>query len=273
MSATRRVLVVRAGWGTTVQDRGRPGMAHLGVPRSGPIDPEAAAFALRLVGAAAGTALFETLGGLEIEAHAPMIVASTVASAPVVLAAGERFEVPHSDDRNYHYLAIDGGLDVPAVLGSASHDTLSGLGPPPVRDGASYRLGPAATSSPSLDVAPSRPPNVTIRVRPGPRLDRFAEGTFERLCSSRWRPSDQASRVGVRLRGPELERRDRIELHSEGLVLGAVQVPHDGAPVVMLADHPTTGGYPVVAVVEYHDVAAVAQCPPGNELRFVPVPT
>ena len=169
--------------------------------------------------------------------------------------------------RQWHYVAFRGGVAVDPILGSRSTDTLGRIGPPPIVANDRLALGPEPTAPVSGDVAPIAEPKVHPRVSAGPRVDWFVDGSFERFTTEEWTVA-AASRVGVRLAGPALERSRFDELPSEGLVRGAIQVPPDGQPVMMLADHPTTGGYPVIAVVDPDDVAVVAQVLAGGSVRF-----
>lgn len=258
--------VVEPGIATTIQDAGRSGLAHLGVPPSGVIDPGLAGLVNRIVGNPSDAAAFETVGGLLVEAVTPVVVATSAHAAPVVVRAGDRVWLPHGGGRQWHYLAVRGGLDVPVVLGSRSHDTISGLGPAPVLAGTTWPVGPEP-DDPVADFAPIGAVASRARIGPGPRAGWFVGDPLEQLAA---RPLTVAasSRIGVRLHGATLERRHRRELPSEGLVRGAIQVPPDGDPIMMLADHPTTGGYPVVAVVHPDDVAVVAQHPAGSQVQL-----
>jgi len=154
------------------------------------------------------------------------------------------------------------------VLGSRSTDTLAWVGPPRVQDRARLSVGipsgpPAALDTPRPQV---RGP---LRILPGPRADWFAHDALERLCVAPYVVTEDSNRVGLRLDGDPPERVRDDELPSEGMVLGAVQVPPGGQPVVFLADHPPTGGYPVLAVVHPDDLWQCGQLRPGEELRFV----
>ncbi|MCM0678423.1 biotin-dependent carboxyltransferase family protein, partial [Micromonospora phytophila] len=166
------------------------------------------------------------------------------------------------------WLAVAGGLDVPPVLGSRATDTLSGLGPPPLRDGDRLPLGtPVGPPAPvDVTVAASPPPELRLALRLGPRHDWFTPTALDRLLGTAYTISPVGNRVGARLTGAPLPRAVAGELPSEGIVLGAVQVPADGQPLVFLADHPTTGGYPVIGVVA--DVTPLAQARPGTTVRF-----
>ncbi len=168
------------------------------------------------------------------------------------------------------YLAVSGGIAVEPVLGSRSTDTLSGLGPPPLRAGDRLPLGPPAGPPAPVHSTPAGggADRVELRIRFGPRDDWFPPGARETLLRKDFTVSPTSNRVGLRLTGPALERERVGELPSEGVVLGAVQVPADGQPLVFLADHPTTGGYPVIAVVHPDDVAPLAQARPGTTVRF-----
>lgn len=262
------LLVVGAGLASTVQDRGRPGHAHLGVPLAGAVDPALAALVNRLVGNPDDAAVIETCGGLTVEAFGAALVATTTEGAARSIAPGGRVHVPAGHGRLWHYVAVRGGVVAETVLGSRSTDTLSGLGPPPLADGDRLDIGDdPGTPVDGAAHAPLRPLATTARITPGPRADWFTPGALDLLTRSEWTLAT-SSRVGVRLTGRAIERVRAGELASEGLVRGAIQVPPDGQPVMMLADHPTTGGYPVLAVVHPEDVAVVAQRSAGDRVRF-----
>lgn len=263
-----RIEVVRAGWATTVQDHGRAGYAALGVPGAGPVDPALHALVNRVAGNPGGAAALETAGSLVLRCDGPAILVTSSELAPIAVADGDEVAVGPQPGETWGYLAVRGGLVVEPVLGSASHDTLAGLGPPAVVDGTTFEIGADPATAITVDqVPPPRRPD-RVRIWPGPRLDWFPTDAFAQLLTGPWSVSARTSRVGVRLDGPALARVRRGELPSEGLVTGAVQVPPDGQPVVMLADHPTTGGYPVVAVVDPADVGHLAQRRPGTPVRF-----
>ncbi|KOU52836.1 biotin-dependent carboxyltransferase family protein [Streptomyces sp. WM6378] len=283
----RALCVVRAGALTSVQDEGRHGHAHLGVPRSGALDLPASRLANRLVGNAMGAAVLETtLNGCAVRPLCAVTVAVTGAPCPVTLdgrpvawgapvraPAGAVVEVGAATHGVRSYLAFAGGITVEPVLGSRSTDLLSGLGPALLRDGAVLPLGSPAAAYPPVDEAPAPgvPQELVLRVRPGPRADWFTADATAVLAGGHYRVSSASNRIGLRTEGPALRRAVDGELPSEGMVLGAVQVPPDGRPVVFLADHPTTGGYPVIGVVPEPDLAAAAQATVGMPLRFAPV--
>jgi biotin-dependent carboxylase-like uncharacterized protein len=259
--------VMRAGLATTIQDRGRPGYAHLGVPASGAVDPALAELVNRLVGNGRDAAVIETCGGLSFRAERPLLVATTVEAAARSVAPGDHVHVPAGHGRTWHYVAVRGGIDVAPVLGSRATDTLSGLGPAPIADGDALPVGPDPGGPLEPGHAPLRPLGSEVRISAGPRVDWFEPGAPQLLTSTPWRVT-AVSRIGVRVSGVPIRRVVDRELPSEGLVRGAIQVPPDGDPVMMLADHPTTGGYPVIAVVHPDDVAVVAHTSDGRAIRF-----
>jgi len=281
---SRFVTVIDPGPLTTVQDAGRPGWAHLGVPRSGALDPVAAALANRLVGNRDRAAVLETTsGGVTLRLSTAMTVAVTGADAvvsvdgrpvafaePVSAHGGATVTVGRAREGVRSYLAVAGGIDVAEVLGSRSTDILSGLGPAPLSQGDELPVGEVFEEPRGIDVPVVRrlPAPVTLRLVPGPRQDWFTDEAIETLTGSSYAVSSDSNRIGLRLHGPALTRRHQEELPSEGIVLGAVQAPASGQPLVFLNDHPTTGGYPVIGVVVTEDLSTCAQMRPGDELRF-----
>jgi len=282
------------------QDPGRFGQAGQGVSSSGALDQAALNAANRVVGNPAGTPVLEVmLGGFSFEvsgrtvlgiAGAPCPISireaagrSIVAETyqPIALEAGDVVTLGQAPKGMRSYLAIRGGFAVKPVLGSASTDTLAVVGPDPVTLGTvltinSETFAPTSvsiTEAPAFD-HPDASDIVTLDVIMGPRSDWFTETGIATLSSQLWRVTPQSNRVGIRLSGDfPLERKDKAELPSEGTATGAIQVPHSGQPVLFLADHPLTGGYPVIgAVAEYHlDLAG--QIPANAKIRFRPVTT
>ncbi|MDO4257719.1 MAG: carboxyltransferase domain-containing protein [Kocuria sp.] len=198
--------------------------------------------------------------------------------APFALYDGERLRLDSASRGLRCCVAVRGGLDLPEVLGSRSTDVLSGTGPDPVATGDVLPVRPAPEGRavgepepPEVDV-PARGETVTLRVAPGPRDDWFTPESLTTLTARTWRVATNSNRVGVRFEeprdGPVLERARTEELASEGVVTGSLQVPHSGVPVLFLADHPVTGGYPVIGVVVPRDLALAAQLAPGTDVRF-----
>ncbi|MEV5861177.1 biotin-dependent carboxyltransferase family protein [Streptomyces sp. NPDC052071] len=280
------IEVVRAGALTTVQDEGRTGWAHLGVPRAGALDGPARRLANRLVGNAPDAAVLETtLTGCAVRVTGNRPVWAVVGGAPCrvtvdgrPVAWGSPVRVPGGAVLDagpaVHgvrgYLAFAGGLVPEPVLGSRSADLLSGLGPPVLREGHVLPLGRPG-DTPGVDTVPwpGVPAELVLSLHRGPRDDWFTDRALRTLTTAVYRVSERSNRIGLRTEGPALGRARGGELPSEGMVLGAVQVPPDGLPVVFLNDHPTTGGYPVVGVVAASALAGAAQAVPGTPVRFV----
>lgn len=277
-------LTVRAsGSLSLVEDLGRPGLAEVGVGRSGAADRGSLRLGNRVVGNPEGAAGVEvTAGGLEVEVGAQdvtfcvtgAVCEVTVDGRPVgshALAragAGGRIRLGPPRDGLRSYLTVRGGIDVAPVLGSRSHDVLAGLGPAPLVPGAVLPVGVPHGQVATLPYVPwpDHGGEVVLRVVRGPRAERV--GDPDRLVRTRWQASERTNRVGMRLAGGSLDPVGDAELPSEGVWRGAVQVPPSGEPVVFLADHPVTGGYPVVAVVVDADVDRAAQVPPGRPVSF-----
>lgn len=275
----RFVRVLEAGLLTTVQDFGRPGMAAMGIGRSGACDRGAHRLANALLGNHPTLATLEvTFGGLSIESDSDLLVATTGARcpgvahlAPFVLQVGERLTLGTPAAGLRTYLAVRGGFDVEPVLGSRATDVLAGLGPARIASGDVLPVGTTPRPLPGIDVAPTPEPTadrMSVAVTPGPRREWFGDDAWKLLTSQTYTVTDQSNRVGARLQGDPLPRLHEGELSSEGMLRGAIQVPPSGMPVLFLADHPVTGGYPVIAYVDDDDVDLCGQLRPGQELQF-----
>jgi biotin-dependent carboxylase-like uncharacterized protein len=283
--AATELEVLATGPLATIQDLGRPGHTAWGVPISGAVDRRSLRLGNRLVGNPEDAAGVEvTFGGARFRAHGELVVAVTGApgtvtvgggiverNAPITVPAGEELALEPPSCGVRTYLCVRGGLAVPAVLGSRATDLLAGLGPAVLETGDRIPIGRVAGDVPAVEVAPVPDPpagEVTLRVRFGPRDDWFTPEARDALLSSPWTVTTESNRVGVRLDGTELARAVPDELPTEGMALGALQVPPSGRPTIFLADHPVTGGYPVIAVLLDADVDAAAQLRPGQTLRF-----
>ncbi|HEY1158096.1 MAG TPA: 5-oxoprolinase/urea amidolyase family protein [Arthrobacter sp.] len=290
------LIVRKPGLQATVQDLGRPGFASLGVSSAGAMDRGALRRANRLVGNAESAAGIELLfGGLELEALTDQVLAVTGAEvpleitpgtkaepttaarhpacdAPFALLAGEKLTIGNATRGLRSYLGVRGGIGGPDALGSRSTDTMSGVGPEPLRTGAVLPVEPAKAGSvvghPEVSPLPHQDQPTVLRVVPGPRQDWFSNDTLQDFLNQEWTVTPQSNRIGLRLNGQALSRSRDGELSSEGTVRGAVQVPPEGQPVLFLSDHPVTGGYPVIAVVVHADLDKAAQLPPGSSVRF-----
>jgi biotin-dependent carboxylase-like uncharacterized protein len=278
------LVVARPGPLTTVQDAGRFGYSELGVGRSGAVDRTSFLLANRLVGNLPDAAALEvTMGGLSVVSSGHAYVALTGAetgarvdgrgqghNAAFTLRPGQTLTlgVPAGGVRTY--LAVRGGIAVEPVLGSRSTDTLAGLGPEPLVAGVRLPVGNHSGSYPTTTFAPVRPVpagDLVVDFRWGPRDSWFTGAARATLCSAGWTVDAASNRVGVRLQGPVLERVQTHELPSEGVAVGSIQVP-PGGPIVFLDDHPVTGGYPVIGVVERASLDRIAQLRPGQTIRF-----
>ena len=275
------LLILDPGALATIQDRGRVGYAHLGVPRGGVLDRPAADLANRLVGNGSSAAVLETtLTGARLRTSRALTVAVTGATCQVWVAGrpqafGEPISVPAGAEIQLgpatagvrSVLAVAGGIDVHPVLGSRSTDTLAWVGPPRVHDGQVLPVGrhPGLPGPVDVPTEPRRDP--LLHLLPGPRSDWVDDRSWEALDQSSYVVGSASNRIGLRLEGPVIKRRAG-ELPSEGIVLGAVQLPPSGQPVVFLHDHPTTGGYPVIAVVDPRDLPMCAQLRPGARLTL-----
>lgn len=296
--ATGTVLeVLSTGLQTLFQDLGRSGQARQGVSASGAMDRAACKAANRLVGNAPGAACLETVnGGLKLRSSGETVVAVTgadlplsVTSAsgscwqaaryqPIALADGDVLTLAEPLAGTRAYVAVRGGFDVRPVLGSCATDTLAHVGPPAVSAG--DRLPVRAVQRGAVVGLPEQAPadlpgtqaEVVLDIVLGPRTDWFTPEAVDLLRQQRWQVTPQSNRVGLRLAGATaLARAISGELPSEGTVAGAIQVPPSGQPVLFLADHPLTGGYPVIGAVAPHHLDRAGQIPVGAQVRFNPI--
>lgn len=283
--------VESTGLSTLYQDLGRSGYGDAGVTASGVLDRSAARQGNRLVGnPATATVLENLLGGLKLHLSTDVTMAITGAEVEATITVDEEtkpaplrtpFVMPSGGTLTLGqptvgvrcYVAARGGFAAPRVLGSTATDTMSRLGPDPLKDGDPLKVRTRSDLNASGDREPSTlSERTTLRIVPGPRADWCAEGEVDHLCSQEWVIGPSSNRTALRLDAPEggrpLIREDRGELASEGMVTGAIQVPPEGLPVLFLADHPVTGGYPVIATVIAEDLDIAAQLAPGQTMRF-----
>jgi biotin-dependent carboxylase-like uncharacterized protein len=287
MPADRALEILATGPLTLVQDLGRVGFAAIGVGPSGAADRGAFRLGARLLAQPYTAAALEvTFGGLSVRARGQLQLALTGAPAPAAvqgrgvgycgpfaLADGQVLTLDTPAVGLRTYVSVRGGIDVPSVLGSRATDTLSGLGPAPLQSGDILPVGPPPAAFPEIDQAPTPAQSgetLVLRAMLGPRDDWLAD--VAALSATTWTISSQSDRVGIRLEGEPLQRhtsRMSQELPSEGVVRGSIQVPPGGGPVIFLADHPVTGGYPVVAVLLDEAIDQAAQAVPGQQIRIV----
>lgn len=253
-------LVVLGAVGViTVQDAGRPGHMHEGLPRGGALVPELLARANRRAGNPDTAPALEVLGSLAVRASSPILVASD--DETWQLAAGDGVTIAAAA-RRVTYLALRGGVDAPLILGARSTHLSAGIGSL-LKTGATVR----AAGAPPVD-APPRPfdGRPTIGVVPGPDTERFPTTALERLLTEPYVISPASNRVGTRLQGIALAPTGHDV--TRPLVIGAIEVPPDGQPIVLGPEHPTTGGYAVIAVVTMSDLGRFHAIPPGGTVRF-----
>jgi KipI family sensor histidine kinase inhibitor len=277
-AGTRRVVVEDPGLLSLVEDGGRLGAARLGVPRGGAADPYARRLANALVGNGHGDAVIEAAARgptLRFSAPAHVAVVGDVDvdvdgrrvpnDATVPVGAGQRVTVGTPRHGLRAYVAISGGVDIPALLGSRSSDVLSGLGPGALAAGDELGLGPPRRPRGHLRRG-AAPDGCVVRVVLGP--DAFSPAAVDRLASTTWEVDGSSNRIGVRLRA-DVRLDAPVETPgSRGMVTGAVQVPPDGRPIALLCDHATVGGYPVIATVATADLGVLGQLRPGDTLRL-----
>ena len=274
------MIVERVGL-TTVQDFGRSGWAHIGVPHSGAADRTSFLLANRLVGNAPSAAMFETSGGVALRMLADTAVVITGADCDATIddrplsrckatrvRAGQLVHIHRVHTGVRSYVAFAGGIDAPLQLGSLSHDTLSDIAPLRLTVGTTITLGVDHDASSSLDMSVNPRSAARLGLIRGPHYDLFDNECLEQLVHQPWRVSSEGDRIGIRLRGAPLPRGEQHELPSFPLVRGAVQITPGGELVVMLADHPTTGGYPVIGVLAAADVDDVAQRPAEHAVAW-----
>ncbi|MEP7003239.1 MAG: allophanate hydrolase [Chloroflexota bacterium] len=277
------IRITKPGLRATVQDRGRAGGARAGIPPSGPADPQAFAAALALAGCADDAAAIEIVGlPFAFRCDDRRVVAATgrdvwvrtrgrVPGWTSVLArAGEEVVVEGSDRTRYAYVAVSGGLALERVLGSRATYLPAALGPVPrvLAAGDAVELGASGAGMEAAGRRAAAPAYGTpVRAIAGPHDALFPGGTVDRFFASRFTILAESDRMGVRLAGSTIEPAER-ELLSFGLVTGAIQVPRGGAPIVLLADRGTTGGYPIIATVIEADLGIVAQTALGEAIRF-----
>ena len=258
--------VIELGIATTVQDRGRVGLAALGVGRSGWVYEEHAQAANRAVGNSASAPVIETVGGLVLRANAPCVIAATGWVAPRAMRVNDIVEIGTRPDGLWTYVAVAGGIHGDAMLGSLSEDTLAGLCPLPVVAGGVYGIGDASTAAAADIVAPPQRMSDPLHVHPGPQSARFSSASAQ--LASATLTVVASSRVGIRLGGADLGSVAWDQMPSQPLIPGAIQIPPDGQPIVMGPDHPTTGGYPVIGVLGRDDLSNLADRPPGAKVQM-----
>ncbi|PVA10342.1 allophanate hydrolase [Pelagivirga sediminicola] len=286
------LIAQKAGPFTTVQDLGRAGHQAAGIPVSGALDPASLRIANALVGNPEGEAALEIrLMGPVLKVDAPAVrVALCGTSSPLqilapeprevppwqsaVLERGTVFRVPPLKGSVTAYLAVGGGFDIAPVLGSRSTCLRAGFGGLKGRALADGDALPLAMPAPDgradmrLGRVPDLAPPARVRLVLGPQDDHFSAAAIATLLEAEFRITNEADRMGLRLAGPALEHKAGYDITSDGIATGAIQVPGDGQPIILLADHQTTGGYPKIATVISADLPALGRLAPGAVLTF-----
>ena len=268
----------------TLQDQGRIGFANIAVPTSGAFDQGSHQLANRIVGNFPGACAIEVLrGALNFATDADLVIAVTGAPASVqvngrqydmsraiYVSADSIVSITPGAQGLRTYLAFRGGIAGNAVMGSLSYDQLSQIGTPPIKSGDKLTITNQVAGPISGEYFPSTfassQVEVELEAMPAPRWAGFANG--QTLFESEYHVTESINRVGMRLNGPELIWNSKERLASEGVVTGAIQIPVDGKPLIFGPDHPTTGGYPVIAVVSRRSLNVLAQTSPGTKVRF-----
>jgi biotin-dependent carboxylase-like uncharacterized protein len=278
-----RLLVDAAGPGVTIQDEGRFGLSRYGVTPAGPMDFGAYLAATRAAGA--DSAIEVSLGGAAFRAEGATLCVAVAGgdfdvrldgrplppACLLPLAPEQRLVLRAGASGAWCYVAVGGTLDLAPILGSRATHARSGLGPKPLAAGDALPLGDAA-AAPLEPLALTAPwlasGGAPVRLLLGPQADYFAPEEIERFLSARWRIGARSDRMAYRLEGPAIRHRRGHDIVSDGVAMGAIQIPGDGAPLALLADRQPTGGYPKIATVIGADLGRLAQLRPGQDLSF-----
>jgi len=301
--AGKVIEILDAPLPASFQDGGRPGYRHLGVPLSGALDVDWLAIANALAGNPTSTVALEIqMRGPRLRATRPLTVAlAGEFSARIEDTAGQsraagnwRSHVLAANEildtgilrGGIGYLAVHGGFDLPAVLGSRSTYARAGIGGidgRAIKDGDCINVGAGALCVPGIPLRGQataislrlpRPPRLAdgpLRVIPGPQREYFTDTAWTRLLNEEFTVSREADRMGLRLDGARLEHTHSADIVSDAVTPGAIQVPGDGRPIILLADCQTVGGYPKIATVIGADLPRLGHALPGQTLRFVEV--
>lgn len=248
----------------TIQDLGRPGHMHEALPPAGALVPELLVAANRVARNPDHAPALEIFGHLVVRAEHDCRIAT--AGKPHLLRAGDEHTVT-SEPRRVAYLAVRGGVAAPLVLGGRSTQLSAGIGAP-IRTGSTIELASEPETTETLEPFDDTSP---IHVLPGPDRDAFEPDAFDRLVATPYRISPRSDRVGTRLEGPPIASLpDRAVRGSRPMVRGAIEVPADGLPIILGPEHPTTGGYPILAVIAHADLGRCFAIRIGGMLRLTP---
>lgn len=269
-----RITVLSPGLLTSIQDLGRYGQAHLGISASGAADPLAIRAGNLLVGNAENAPALEmTLSGGAFEFEHDAIVALTGSDfgaglplwVPIPVKAGQTLRFGATSSGARAYLCVRGGIEAPLTLGSASAHLLTGVGGGALRKGDTLHIGANAVRKPRAAAAnpPQWTKNQVIRLTDGPQADWF----HGEIYHGAYQVAEECNRMGIRLRGPAIPSPAGGML-TEGVAMGAIQVPPDGQPIILFVEHQTSGGYPKPANVISADYWRLGQIRPRDEVQF-----
>lgn len=256
------LVVARVVGLVTVQDLGRTGHMHEAVPPGGALVPELLVAANRAARNADDAPALEIMGTLVVRAERDVELASDREAARVLHAGDERAFA--SEPARVTYVAVRGGLAAPFVLGGRGTLLVARLG-------RVLRAGDSLATANAPETRSLPPPELArspFRVLPGPDRDAFADDALDVLVASTYRIAATSDRVGTRLEGPTIPRRASVRERSRPMVRGAIEVPGDGGPIVLGTEHPTTGGYPIVAVVTAGDIGGLLAVRLGGSVNF-----
>ena len=277
--------VLATGVEATIQDRGRRGWKRFGIPPSGFMDSHAAAWANRLLDNSADAAMVELLyGGAQFLALSDVWIAVTGADQSsnvprwraTRVTGGQRISFPAHGSGMWTYLAVEGGFAAPKFFGSASVYRRGAIGSQ-LRAGDTLERCSGALELPPGVAGRMVPPGErrnyerqpTIRVWPGPQWELFDSRSRQLFFQNQWTVSSQSDRIGYRLAGSAIKAPAR--LLSEPVLVGSIQIPENGQPIVTMRDGPTVGGYPKLGLVHQEDLPWLCQCAPGQTVMFAPV--
>ncbi|HEX4561950.1 MAG TPA: biotin-dependent carboxyltransferase family protein [Gemmatimonadales bacterium] len=264
------ITVVEAPAFATIQDQGWPGLRGAGMPVSGAMDPWALAAANRMVGnpeAAAGIEWALTAGRLRVDRQATVAICGPGLEVRHAVEPGQELELPRPTGGRFLYLGVAGGFDVPATLGSRSTYLAAGLGHV-IKTGDRFPIGTLRGAEPMTPAGRPDYGSRVVRVVEGPQRHLFSHGEWKKFLESEWKVSRASDRMGYRLEGGVALKAPAADLPSEATCVGAIQIPPDGYPIVLMADGPTVGGYPKLAVVITVDLPILSQRQPGEAVRL-----
>lgn len=284
-----KIIIDKAGLLTTIQDKGRWGFQQYGISVAGAMDHFAMTLANLLLGNDSNKALLEcTYSGPEISFYCDEIISITGADmspkingkavamwTSLLVKAGDKLQLSGASSGLRSYIAFSRELLVPALMGSKStfmRARLGGLGGNKLSKGDEIRLGEKEASSQGTYLPPKYIPSYNkdacLRVVMGPQDDYFTKEAISTFLTSSYQISPEADRMGYRLEGPRINHKDQVDIISDGIVFGSIQVPGSGAPIIMMSDRQTTGGYPKIATLITPDLSVLAQMGPGMRVNF-----